>query len=79
MAAQAAGLGGHVRPRTLRHRFATRLLEQGVDIRVIQALLGYKNINTATIYTQVATRIIREVTSSAEHLTALMQKVKPPA
>lgn len=74
MAATAAELGKSVSPHMLRHSFATHLLEQGVDIRVIQALLGHKNINTTTIYTQVATRVIREVKSPLEDLMLLKKK-----
>lgn len=73
--AKAAGeIDKPVTPRTLRHSFATHLLEQGVDIRVIQALLGHKNINTTTIYTQVATRIIKEVRSPLENLTLVRRR-----
>ena len=50
---------------TLRHCFATHLLEQKVDIRVIQVLLGHKQLETTALYTQVATEILREVSQSA--------------
>jgi len=60
-AAQAAQIDKRVSPHTLRHCFATHLLEQKVDIRVIQVLLGHKKLETTALYTQVATEVLREV------------------
>ena len=65
-AAQAAGIDKRVSMHTMRHCFATHLLEQKEDIRVIQVLLGHKKIDTTTVYTQVATRVLREVVSPIE-------------
>ena len=65
-AANAARIDKRVSLHTLRHCFATHLLEQKVDIRVIQVLLGHKKIETTVLYTQVATEVLREVVSPLE-------------
>jgi len=69
-AAQAAQIDKRVAMHTLRHSFATHLLEQKVDIRVIQVLLGHKKLETTALYTQVATEILRQVISPLETLRA---------
>jgi integrase/recombinase XerD len=71
-AAEAAGIRKRVSPHTLRHSFATHLLEQDVDIRVIQVLLGHSKLDTTALYARVATKTIRSVTSPLEHLKLLM-------
>ena len=67
-AAEAARIDKRVSMHTLRHSFATHLLEQKVDIRVIQVLLGHKKLETTALYAQVATDLLREVVSPLEHL-----------
>ena len=76
MAAEAAGLGTWVSPHTLRHSFATHLLENSIDVRVIQVLLGHKKLDTTALYTRVALKTLGEITSPLEHLAATL---KPPA
>jgi site-specific recombinase XerD len=68
-AATAAGISKRVSPHSLRHAFATHLLEHKEDIRVIQVLLGHKKLETTALYAQVATRTLSEVTSPLERLT----------
>lgn len=67
-AAAAAGIDKRVSMHTLRHSFATHLLEQRVDIRVIQVLLGHKKLETTALYTQVATEVLRSVISPLENV-----------
>jgi integrase/recombinase XerD len=76
-AAEAAGIRKRVSPHTLRHSFATHLLEQDVDIRVIQVLLGHSKLDPTALYAQVATKTIRSVTSPLERLALLMQGEDP--
>jgi len=64
----AAGIDKRVSLHTLRHCFATHLLEQKVDIRVIQVLLGHKKLDTTARYSQVASTTLRAVKSPLEHL-----------
>jgi site-specific recombinase XerD len=78
-AAEAAGIKKRVSPHTLRHSFATHLLEQDVDIRVIQVLLGHSKLDTTALYARVATKTIRAVTSPLEHLKLLMEGDGPGA
>jgi integrase/recombinase XerD len=78
-AAQAAGITKNVSPHTLRHSFATHLLEDGVDIRVIQVLLGHAKLENTALYTRVATRTVRTVTSPLDKVVALIEERTGPS
>ncbi|ASG19553.1 site-specific integrase [Nitrospirillum viridazoti] len=75
-ACAAAGLAKRVTVHTLRHSFATHLLEDGTDIRIIQVLLGHSNLSSTARYTQVSNSVIRRTESPLDRLKL---EVVPPA
>ena len=79
-AAHMAEIKKPVTPHTLRHSFATHLLEQNIDIRVIQVLLGHAKLDTTALYARVATTTIRAVISPLDRLGPLAKgKPRPEA
>ena len=77
-AAQMAEINKRVSLHTLRHSFATHLLEQNIDVRVIQVLLGHAKLDTTALYTRVATKTISEVMSPLEHIAGRFKQAEPP-
>jgi integrase/recombinase XerD len=70
-----AGLSKKVTPHTFRHSFATHLLEQGTDIRLIQTMLGHSSLSTTQVYTHVSSEQIRKVANPLDSLNNLSASV----
>jgi integrase/recombinase XerD len=76
-AAGDAGLGKHVTVHTLRHSFATHLLEAGTDIRTIQVLLGHRKLETTAIYTHVSPAAVEATQSPLDRIQRLPGEARP--
>lgn len=76
IAAEVAGINKRVSPHTLRHSFATHLLEQNTDIRVVQVLLGHAKLENTALYARVANKTINAVMSPLEHIAVKLKKIQ---
>jgi len=72
------GIKKRVSPHTLRHSFATHMLEQGVDIRLIQVALGHSKLDTTARYAHVASKVLREMVSPLDRLSPLVPRKGEP-
>jgi site-specific recombinase XerD len=72
------GIKKRVSPHTLRHSFATHMLEQGIDIRLIQVALGHSKLDTTARYAHVASKVLREMVSPLDRLSPLVPKKDEP-
>jgi len=76
LAREHAGVSKRVTPRSLRHAFATHLVERGTNLRVVQALLGHQSLNTTAVYTHLAKSWLSEVKSPLDFMKDKDQKPK---
>ena len=72
----AAGLTKHATPHTMRHCYATHLLEAGTDVRTVQALLGHATLSTTAIYTHVQRKLLTATKSPLDAIEHFRRKAK---